>query len=200
MYRLPAQPCLTSPSVRRAWIEIRPWCTGRLCPRVALRTEGVDRNSSLVYRSIVPSSSPSVRRAWIEMRRLQSPRRRKGVALRTEGVDRNRDSTGDGLARLTSPSVRRAWIEIRCAATTGKNACVSPSVRRAWIEIRKPQIFQILLFVALRTEGVDRNERLSKSSKSICWSPSVRRAWIEIPRGSLIITLPFRRPPYGGRG
>ena len=64
-----------SPSARRAWIEI--WsCRGPACqPWVALRTEGVDRNTC---------ADGSV---WTY-----------NVALRTEGVDRNK--TWGGVGKL----------------------------------------------------------------------------------------------------
>ena len=58
-------------------------------PRVALRTEGVDRNAmSGDDVDTIP------------------------VALRTEGVDRNRTGKGHHHQFPPSPSVRRAWIEI----------------------------------------------------------------------------------------
>ena len=56
-----------SPSVRRAWIEIRAFIAQPGQPGVALRTEGVDRNAR-----VTPLYS-----SWYT------------VALRTEGVDRN---------------------------------------------------------------------------------------------------------------
>ena len=55
-----------SPSVRRAWIEISSILIRSRLALVALRTEGVDRNST----------PPALQ--W-----------RRRVALRTEGVDRN---------------------------------------------------------------------------------------------------------------
>ena len=56
----------TSPSPRRAWIEMMSWRIAHTSCRVALPTEGVDRNMR-VYCSVTPA----------------------GVALPTEGVDRN---------------------------------------------------------------------------------------------------------------
>ena len=61
---------LSSPSSRRAWIEISP--SGSHVPpgTVALLAEGVDRNL-LAMMVMVPSLlSPSSRRAWIEMQWL----------------------------------------------------------------------------------------------------------------------------------
>ena len=57
--------------------------------RVALRTEGVDRNvtSGLWVWPVI--RSPSVRRAWIEITSLSKNGLLAVVALRTEGVDRN---------------------------------------------------------------------------------------------------------------
>ena len=53
-------------------------------------------------------------------------------------------------------------------------------MRRAWIEIVAPMTTRNLYGVALREEGVDRNDQ-EKNSLALCQrSPSVRRAWIEI--------------------
>ena len=57
---------------------------------VALRTEGVDRNTWALYAD--KSHSP--------------------VALRTEGVDRNISGYENFAQAGESPSARRAWIEI----------------------------------------------------------------------------------------
>ena len=100
-----------SPSVRRAWIEIFASPSSSVNWAVALRTEGVDRNTQQM--TIVAGT---------------------GVGLRTEGVDRNAWSPLEQATRVMSPSVRRAWIEMDTMVfVTGKNG--SPSVRRAWIEI-----------------------------------------------------------------
>ena len=58
---------LTSPSSRRAWIEINSKSKLFPAPPVALLAEGVDRNiEALVYKKeLLPS--PSSRRAWIEI-------------------------------------------------------------------------------------------------------------------------------------
>ena len=90
----------SSPSSRRAWIEIAPvilffvvfW-------DVALLAEGVDRNDN----------------------RFDSATGNDFVALLAEGVDRNERDVEVNLVCLRSPSSRRAWIEIpdscrrRCA-------------------------------------------------------------------------------------
>ena len=81
---------LVSPSTRRAWIEIA-YAGGHWLPRVvALHPEGVDRNAF----------------------RWRGPCNRIDVALHPEGVDRNRTRLQLRLRRLRSPSTRRAWIEI----------------------------------------------------------------------------------------
>ena len=79
----------TSPSSRRAWIEIR-WPL-RWCPK---------------------RSSPSSRRAWIEIIIYQRHQRYILVALLAEGVDRNLDEMVEPLQKEVSPSSRRAWIEM----------------------------------------------------------------------------------------
>ena len=59
----------TSPSSRRAWIEI-PYRLSLLSKdhQVALLAEGVDRNSFFKENCAGQSESPSSRRAWIEIR------------------------------------------------------------------------------------------------------------------------------------
>ena len=79
----------TSPSSRRAWVEIiqsaRP---GRNAP-VALLAEGVGRNRGRDGVYYVADRSPSSRRAWVEIRfGFQSP------------------------PGYRSPSSRRAWVEM----------------------------------------------------------------------------------------
>ena len=59
---------LTSPSTRRAWIEI---CADRVACGFA-------------------AASPSTRRAWIEIVKMQKMTNEVEVALHPEGVDRNR--------------------------------------------------------------------------------------------------------------
>ena len=57
----------SSPSSRRAWIEIETERNADDHLRVALLAEGVDRNDDTEYTEIDLSGSPSSRRAWIEM-------------------------------------------------------------------------------------------------------------------------------------
>ena len=56
-----------SPSSRRAWIEIIPLAHKVTYCRVALLTEGVDRNGFLFEMGCGKTLSPSSRRAWIEI-------------------------------------------------------------------------------------------------------------------------------------
>ena len=58
---------LTSPSSRRAWIEILPYLPHLMQEIVALLAEGVDRNFGPAPTDTDPGWSPSSRRAWIEM-------------------------------------------------------------------------------------------------------------------------------------
>ena len=124
----------TSPSSRRAWVEIRcrPWRT-RLY-KVALLAEGVGRNR--ITRRWTPQwkPSPSSRRAWVEISQISAPRRNTQVALLAEGVGRNhllllaRTSTwvallAEGVGRNCPISRAAFWV------------CWSPSSRRAWVEI-----------------------------------------------------------------
>ena len=78
-----------SPSSRRAWIEILLRKRLQLCKRVALLTEGVDRNTLTPKIIYSKKSSPSSRRAWIEIKGIPYTNLIVGVALLTEGVDRN---------------------------------------------------------------------------------------------------------------
>ena len=61
---------------------------------VALRTEGVDRNSIDNKPKVSQATSPSVRRAWIEIVVSSPAKDGYVVALRTEGVDRNKKLNG----------------------------------------------------------------------------------------------------------
>ena len=58
---------LLSPSSRRAWIEIGTMQTTMKMYRVALLTEGVDRNGFGGVQNVNHDQSPSSRRAWIEI-------------------------------------------------------------------------------------------------------------------------------------
>ena len=170
--------------------------------RVALRTEGVDRNLDIEIDRLVALVSPSARRAWIEIP--------SGIAGYT--------------ARTGSPSARRAWIEITEICPPCCWTDMSPSARRAWIEIAyqanstAPDGVVALRTegvdrnfarrccsggqgpVALRTEGVDRNGIGGRIAGAATASPSARRAWIEIYRFFRRRYRVQGRPPHGGRG
>ena len=79
----------TSPSSRRAWIEISIDTSHLSSRSVALLTEGVDRNIRVNLRQSSPPGSPSSRRAWIEIGTTPQENFGCWVALLTEGVDRN---------------------------------------------------------------------------------------------------------------
>ena len=124
----------TSPSSRRAWIEICGPAPGGGPRGVALLAEGVDRNPRGCSCRRCSFASPSSRRAWIEILRgdnngdaCTSPSSRRAwiemygkrafvvipsVALLAEGVDRNLQLCFQQSDIAASPSSRRAWIEI----------------------------------------------------------------------------------------
>ncbi len=149
-------PFLLSPSSRRAWIEIPSVASTAQYAFVALLTEGVDRNTSLADTVLGWFGSPSSRRAWIEMTFSSRRAYARFVALLTEGVDRNTKAMKTQNATERSPSSRRAWIEMFYPRPL---LCLymSPSSRRAWIEIFCCPPFLYCGYVALLTEGVDRN-------------------------------------------
>ena len=124
-----------SPSSRRAWIEMslpRRW---RPRTRVALLTEGVDRNRAVAQRPqhyAVALLTEGVDRN----RKKHGGYTRCQVALLTEGVDRNGSPLKEARNCWKSPSSRRAWIEIRLPFGERRAGIRSPSSRRAWIEIR----------------------------------------------------------------
>ena len=100
---------------------------------VALPTEGVDRNNTMLDPSIAVSvalPTEGVDRNCTALPGGYCP----DVALPTEGVDRNRSLKSVSAGLETSPSPRRAWIEIV----------------RNFVLLRPAP-------VALPTEGVDRN-------------------------------------------
>ena len=135
--------CLTSPSSRRAWIEIRKARRNLSRLTVALLTEGVDRNRTVKHNKKVGGASPSSRRAWIEI-----PEQKKKAAKWEQ-----------------SPSSRRAWIEISGKVRRTTPALKSPSSRRAWIEIYVTGEMRSNYQVALLTEGVDRNSQCSHNRR-----------------------------------
>ena len=138
----------TSPSSRRAWIEIKKIKKG--------------------YGNL---ESPSSRRAWIEIWSHIQLRSYTFVALLAEGVDRNRsNATGtlDSWVALLAEGVDRNKI----ALTDERNIMRSPSSRRAWIEIQKNLWINVADLVALLAEGVDRNQfRFAYSSVRFCRPP-----------------------------
>ena len=79
----------TSPSSRRAWIEIFAAMCYSFPPPVALLAEGVDRNSEAIFNKFPENKSPSSRRAWIEILFRPPHLLDFFVALLAEGVDRN---------------------------------------------------------------------------------------------------------------
>ena len=188
----------TSPSSRRAWIEIRktrkrasqpsvallaegvdrnrPARGSKSPPKVALLAEGVDRNLEVRLFWVFELGSPSSRRAWIEMIWATSLMCQKRVALLAEGVDRNgrivAPAHGCFVALLAEGVDRNRQTAPQCIPC-GR----SPSSRRAWIEIRRFGADGVSWGVALLAEGVDRNK---------CRPPPIRQA--------------VRRPPRGGRG
>ena len=80
---------LESPSSRRAWIEIASAWSAAQAARVALLAEGVDRNTFCSQNRTAENGSPSSRRAWIEIQRQGQRHPARHVALLAEGVDRN---------------------------------------------------------------------------------------------------------------
>ena len=82
--------CVKSLSARRAWIEIPHTSHDFPAPKVALRKESVDRNTS----------------------RAKTVAAEVGVALRKESVDRNDQQHLLDKTHRRSLSARRAWIEI----------------------------------------------------------------------------------------
>ena len=149
---------------------------------VALLAEGVDRNTYDSKDMKHGQVSPSSRRAWIEIGgRNYITQKGWQVALLTEGVDRNTPGSTIWLNTPASPSSRRAWIEISKWDMVRWDSAKSPSSRRAWIEMLKVVRFEKLNFVALLTEGVDRNRLDIDTCGPALPSPSSQRVWIEIP-------------------
>ena len=83
---------MSSPSSRRAWIEIAAVSCIMPQKAVALLAEGVDRNFPQPELTPLGDTSPSSRRAWIEIAFLVYTARNCPE----------------------SPSTRRAWIAIGC--------------------------------------------------------------------------------------
>ena len=95
----------TSPSSRRAWIEINIHVAAYASEGVALLAEGVDRNALTAHSPHGKRWSPSSRRAWIEITDTYIVDIPTEVALLAEGVDRNKTlfamvGRGAGVALL----------------------------------------------------------------------------------------------------
>ena len=133
---------MTSPSTRRAWIEILNNAPIANINEVALHPEGVDRNVIALLKNKAVTT----------------------VALHPEGVDRNNDFSTRLTAAEESPSTRRAWIEITLSSASGFLSFV--------VALHPEGVDRnsgcILLWhashkVALHPEGVDRNHWIVKT-------------------------------------
>ena len=166
----------SSPSSRRAWIEIFFVNVYVRVALVALLAEGVDRNRTAAIR-----------------------RRLTPVALLAEGVDRNFPFLIYTSCGRKSPSSRRAWIEISRFRPACAAAKASPSSRRAWIEILQDLCNVPAIDVALLAEGVDRN-----CAATIAFATSPVALLAEgVDRNCPPYPLNCKRksrPPRGGRG
>ena len=125
----------SSPSSRRAWIEILVYIGPTIPGVVALLAEGVDRNSSCINlrhrRAAVALLAEGVDRNNISLKFSAEDR---DVALLAEGVDRN------CAKQYRQPCEQVALLAEgvdRNTATLAANPYVlaSPSSRRAWIEM-----------------------------------------------------------------
>ena len=133
----------SSPSSRRAWIEILRWRS---------------------RQNVKPS--PSSRRAWIEMQSMKQTPRWCGVALLAEGVDRNvlhdANSLTEVIVALLAEGVDRNTGQVHYSLSLHP----SPSSRRAWIEISYTAAIAGGYPVALLAEGVDRNAAIYKHGQA----------------------------------
>ena len=102
---------VSSPSSRRAWIEICPQLLfGKLC-YVALLAEGVDRNRDQNVDN--PAVNVALLAEGVDRNKIAlTDERNIMVALLAEGVDRNFFYLVVDVATVVSPSSRRAWIEM----------------------------------------------------------------------------------------
>ena len=97
------RPAFTSPSSRRAWIEIHSPARLYSPPSVALLAEGVDRNTSVHpkrWMSIVALLAEGVDR---NLCLRVSMRLGSAVALLAEGVDRNTTPSGKSVDAKSRP-------------------------------------------------------------------------------------------------
>ena len=166
----------SSPSTRRAWIEIQRILSIFFVVIVALHPEGVDRNMHIKTMNAEIAESPSTRRAWIEIWAAAKILPKGVVALHPEGVDRNVRHTGNSTDQLVALHPEGVDRNLDIVGTFDEAD------------------------VALHPEGVDRNTHVKGAGKVLDTSPSTRRAWIEI--FACCKTTPRRpcRPPPGGRG
>ena len=81
---------ISSPSSRRAWVEIGRGRSPSASQPVALLAEGVGRNIQATDIIIHQIPSPSSRRAWVEIATEAELLAGQLVALLAEGVGRNR--------------------------------------------------------------------------------------------------------------
>ena len=104
---------VTSPSSRRAWIEISRRAAVRSYPHVALLAEGVDRNDE-VNVLMATHNKVALLAEGVDRNAVLSNGRGVVivVALLAEGVDRNTEPVLGTWPSNQSPSSRRAWIEI----------------------------------------------------------------------------------------
>ena len=134
--------CQHEDAISIKFVSYAQKCPTVLCTfAVALRKESVDRNTLLGTPDTWTEPSLSARRAWIEITR---------TTLTTCGA--------------RSLSARRAWIEIRAYGVYSSASYLSLSARRAWIEIHFAWRPATRLYVALRKESVDRNNRTDNST------------------------------------
>ena len=148
---------LLSPSTRKAWIEIDPFCQ-KVMPLLCRLPHGRRGLKSIKPLSVVIfgerrlphgrrglklcvfkvlliiSLSPSTRKAWIEIYANSYRIIYLVVAFHTEGVDWNKHINFKIFVCVGSPSTRKAWIEIMLVSLR-REINVSPSTRKAWIEI-----------------------------------------------------------------
>ena len=125
---------LSSPSTRRAWIEIQLSTGLPQKQKVALHPEGVDRNQksrSATTQTQVALHPEGVDRNYALFKEDTSWQK---VALHPEGVDRNCETSN--RCRQLLVALHPEGVDRNLGALTPLPAQrVSPSTRRAWIEI-----------------------------------------------------------------
>ena len=168
---------LSSPSSRRAWIEIVNKRAGKRLPL-----------------------SPSSRRAWIEIWFYAFGILPQFVALLAEGVDRNElDSSGRWTRKkvaLLAEGVDRNTFQGWCYTELAYVALLAEGVDRNILGVRRGEN----LHVALLAEGVDRNARRNLFYQA---KPGVALLAEGVDRnhGGGFAPIGYDcRPPRGGRG